>query len=443
MSVSFEDGWIKVPDQTVFMEHDRTDREGRLLERVDSSRLEAIAREMNKRDSRGQLCPLTFGHTDDEAPEASQPAHRGYAREFKAVWDEKKNRWVLKATWYIRQKDYDEARSYPNVSPEYWHQDGILDPISLLRRTPKLDLGQWIYRRKGRVCRYAMESDMAEDVSKPEDKGGHKAHTDPAEKGVPKAHEGAPPHHEQSNEGTGGGAPEGVPPEFHEHFTRSIAHHYASGGHLQHMAMHPHHYAHLMGNQGAVHPSTMGHPHAMGMGGPSSGFVPGTVPGGTTVPPGGEKVSRMQKNQDDIEKTVYEREVAALRGEVAEMKQAKRDSEHERDFYALLGQGYQLNVAKEVKKTAHLDGTAYQEYLADVKENYKRAAGHRGDEMIATRNGNYAGSSSPATKDDEAPLEQHEMTAYYRHQREGLQKTGKAPTVEESIAYARQNRNGH
>jgi hypothetical protein len=473
VSVATSADWVECPDKIVFMEHDRLDRAGRVLERVDRDRLQKIADVLNERDRKGQLCPITPGHTEDDAPEHEQPPHWGYARQFEVVWDDQKRKHVLKACWYIRREYYEAAKTFPNVSPEYWHADAILDPISLLRRTPKLDLGQWIYAKRGRVIRYAMvENDMAEppvlldgygnrffstegsgvvvpttitlsDVSRrehymaeekksaPEDKGGHKASEDPAEKGIPKGGmEGhATP---QSPEGGGGAGLQGVDPKFHEQFRMAMHHHYATGEHHRYMLMYPHHPEHhaMAGGMG------------MGMPGPTSGFVPGSaanVPGGTTVPPGGESVSRMQKNQTDIEMSRYQRELEEMRGYVQSLRQAALDSAHERDFYALLGQGYSLNVEKEVKRTASLEGAAYADYLTNVKENYRRTPGHHGDEMISTVGGAAAVGRS---QNDEAAFDEQDLRTANKYMREQRARTGKDPSWDECAAYARKQRNG-
>lgn len=413
--------WVKCPGRIAFMEHDRVDGKGRVLERVDKARLQHIARVMNERDRKGQLCPITPGHTDDGAPETAQPPHWGYAREWEVAYDPDKKKYVLKACWYLRREHYEAARSFPNVSPEYWHADALLDPISLLRRTPRLDLGQWTYAKGGRVVRYALENHMA-DSSKPEDKGAHKASSDPAEKGDPPAHKERTAETPQNAEGGGGSGLEGLDPHFHEQFKMAMHHHYMSGEHHRYMGMTGHHYG-------------------MGMAGPTNGTLPGgEMPGGHNLGPQGEHVSRMAKNQEDIEHSQRDRELQELRGTVRALEQQSIDNAHERDFYALMGQGYQLNVAKEVGRTRSLRGKDYEEYLSGVKENYRRTAGHEGDQLIHTRGGDSMLSPNPERDGEDRPLEQSEMEPYYRHQRDEYEKTGKYPAVEESIKYAKKQR---
>lgn len=183
---NFDDrsAWVKVEDVNVFGEHTaRHPKTGKFFA-VDKARLERIAERCNARDAKGQLCVLFPGHTladerDENGkvtrkiPESEQPAPLGYAREFKVAYDEAVGTHVVRACYYLPADREAEARSYPRVSAEYYADADEIDAVALLRRAPKLDLGQWTYGRgSDEVClRYEMESNMMGDPAAPPSQG--------------------------------------------------------------------------------------------------------------------------------------------------------------------------------------------------------------------------------------------------------------------------------
>ena len=173
--------WAPHANVNVFREHEIKDRAGKIVRAVDKAKLDTICRNLNVKDSQGQLCAITIGHTiDDEhddqgklifkAKETDQPQIAGYAREFKVCYDGALKAFVIRAgKWYIDRAKEAEAKSYPRVSPEWWPKGDLLEPISIIRRTPRLDLGQWCYTRNGQRIRYAMgEWDMPDPVAAPD-----------------------------------------------------------------------------------------------------------------------------------------------------------------------------------------------------------------------------------------------------------------------------------
>lgn len=179
------DAWEVVRAVDVFDEHTKQRRgeDGKeSTSKVTKRDLEQIARNNNERDRTGQPCPLTVGHTRDDAPEEQQPEIVGYARNFRVVYREDLKRYVLRADHYLRKEKATKAREYPRVSVEYWPDSKFLDPIALLRRTPQRDLGQWTYHRrpgKGAVLRYAMGDKSMPDFPDDRDQGRRPDPTEP------------------------------------------------------------------------------------------------------------------------------------------------------------------------------------------------------------------------------------------------------------------------
>lgn len=161
--------WVVVDGVPIFDEHEAKNPDG-TVRKYDRARLQQIADKANARDAQGDHCPLTLGHTIPGAPEHQQPQHTGFARQFSVAYDAARKKHVIKTRYYIRADKADEARTYPRTSVEIWPDDTI-DPIALLRRTPRLDLGQWTYARADGVqaYRYQMEDCPVPDPAGPPD----------------------------------------------------------------------------------------------------------------------------------------------------------------------------------------------------------------------------------------------------------------------------------
>lgn len=164
-----------VPGVAIFDAHVER-RNGKVVRRFGKKELEEIASRCNAREKkRATLSPIAIGHTDPEEPdEKKQPEGVGYARNYRVGYDRDLNNWVIQADYYIRQDRYKEARTYPRTSIELWAEDRIIDPIALLRRTPKRDLGQWTYAREQNgktIIRYSMGGHSMPFPAEEEDTG--------------------------------------------------------------------------------------------------------------------------------------------------------------------------------------------------------------------------------------------------------------------------------
>lgn len=140
--------YVRVPGVNVFDEHEDKDKNGKVVRRFTKAKLEALAKINNRRSRAGDLSTLVYGHTDPDDPdETKQPAPRGYAMNYRVEYDRLHGRWMLRADYFFRRRDYKDAVSYPHSSIELWPDDGTIFPIALLRRAPQRDLGAWTYAR--------------------------------------------------------------------------------------------------------------------------------------------------------------------------------------------------------------------------------------------------------------------------------------------------------
>lgn len=348
--------WEQRPGVNVFDVHDRKlvrqkRIDGKLHDETVSvsfkkSDLERIALRCNERDKTGNFCPLTLGHTLDGRPENEQPTIVGYAREFHVMHDPVLKRDVIKSTLYIRKDRLAAAKEYPRISVEYWHDKEFFDPISLLKRTPARDLGQWTYAR-GNPSQLVLRYAMPEEVIEKKEEVKEKPEKDPTL---------AP------------GGPEGVPPEFSEHFQKCMSHHYPK------MA-------------------EMHSKYGMGAAGPMSGGLPGPVP--PPMPPGPPPPMhdnlRLAKVQADIDAAKLQTqntspEVLKLQKDFEEMK-AWRDANekesrllrYERDLtqFAI---GRRIDLVKEMNRVQNFTPDQFAAHMQLLEEFAPR------DPVMATPN---------------------------------------------------------
>lgn len=175
--LSDENLYVKVPNVAIFDEHEEryfVDANGRKCEEADSvdevvrkfdrNELQEIADSCNERDESGSLSPLVFGHTiPGEKDEAKQPPPKGYALGYGVRKDDGLGRFVLTTDFYVRKDHFEAAKTFPRISVELWPKHKVVDPIALIRRTPRRDLPQWVYGRDAggeEVIRYSRESEM-------------------------------------------------------------------------------------------------------------------------------------------------------------------------------------------------------------------------------------------------------------------------------------------
>lgn len=121
-------------------------------------KLAVIAENCNRRERvTGDPCPITVGHVRDGA----EPPVVGFARNFAVgKFGPSQKDGILAEFWYL--KDHYEtghkAKDYFRRSVELWPDEQFFDPIALINRTPRRDLGVLLHTRSHKkVLRYAMQ----------------------------------------------------------------------------------------------------------------------------------------------------------------------------------------------------------------------------------------------------------------------------------------------
>ncbi len=116
--------------------------------------LEYIAHHNNERTrNTGSMAAITLGHTLSKASEQDQPKPVGYVKDYQVGHFGPNKKLGLLANFYIKQEHADEARTYPHRSIELYPTDFLIDPVSLLRRTPQRDLGVLTFNRRNAISR--------------------------------------------------------------------------------------------------------------------------------------------------------------------------------------------------------------------------------------------------------------------------------------------------
>lgn len=119
----------------IFMEHD----DAVAGTKVDKARLQELA-EINNRRTRESGTPgsIVIGHTPGRKEEEIQ--HVGYKKNYHVGTFGPEQKLGLLCDFYYKPEKYSKAMEYPHRSIELWN-DGIIDTVSVLARTPQLDLG--------------------------------------------------------------------------------------------------------------------------------------------------------------------------------------------------------------------------------------------------------------------------------------------------------------
>ncbi len=108
----------------------------------------------------GDLVPLVDRHTDD-TPDADPPKILGWAKNFKLGKIGRVNpRACVLADLFFTPQQWEQARQRPRRSAEVWLHDRLIDPIALLVKTPKRDLGL-MFSRDGKKYRHEADFDEA------------------------------------------------------------------------------------------------------------------------------------------------------------------------------------------------------------------------------------------------------------------------------------------
>ncbi|HQR07027.1 MAG TPA: hypothetical protein PLN21_09405 [Gemmatales bacterium] len=120
----------------VFVEHD----DPKTGQKWNRTKLSKLAQNSNRRATEnGTPTSIVIGHTPGRKEE--ELVHVGYARNYRVGTFGPKKKLGILADFYYKPDTYAKAKQYPHRSIELWTDDMIIDPVSLLARTPQLDLG--------------------------------------------------------------------------------------------------------------------------------------------------------------------------------------------------------------------------------------------------------------------------------------------------------------
>lgn len=321
----------KVEGIPVFDEHEEPGPDGQ-PRRFDRSRLQKIADHNNTRATKtGDLAPLMLGHTRDAAPETEQPPIVGWVKDYRVAPFGPEGKLAVVCDHYFRKDKGGAAllREYPRRSIELW-PDGTIDPIALLRRTPRRDLGlPTTYRRSGQtITRYSYEDSHVDDLPMA-----------PAD----------------------GGAPD----DFDAKCDQYMA------GKFPHLGAMHEKYAADFGGAPAAGPALPG---------AGNTAIPGAAkkplgPDPTQPPvPDDEGPERMQRDQLAVKYSRLEAEYQTLKAEVTAQKFARHQADSERLVIQLEAEGYRIpDRAREVGRMAQLDEAGRNDRADEIRTCYQRA----------------------------------------------------------------------
>lgn len=327
-----ESRWKVVRAVPIFCAHERSGKDGRKV-KVSRKDLESICETYRRlKEKRGVVPRLMIGHTRDDAPEKSQPEIVGWMKNLRVGKFGPAGEEAVLADFYYRPECYDEARTYPFRSPEYYQGRQEISSVALLRRDPQLDLGilygrnstpvkaregrekALYYERDGRPFFYFSEANPMPGDGMPD--------VDPAA-AVP-----------------GADTPDDADfQKFLSHCDRDPVLKYVRTKYAQEAQAPP---------------------------APPPGPMPAMPPGGG----GGMPPEKMARQADLLR---YQQEVADLRAEISRERHAAKVARYRRDL-EVLAEDYQLDVEEELKDAAGMDEAAFTRLKTKITSRYERNA---------------------------------------------------------------------
>lgn len=383
--------WVTVDNVPVLDEHSIKDKEGKVLARIDESRLRHIAEVNNKRiKDTGDMIPLVIGHTKGEVgeyvPEDQQPEIVGYARNLRVGKFKNTSRKALHATFQFFRDKIDKVRNFPRRSVELWLSDWKIDPISLLgATTPERDLGllqlskggKQVIRRtlNGRlkfqkeadsmdtekivqeVLKAFEQSDLGQFLQKLKDEveGGEEEGQEPGMEGEPEV----PPSDELDMEGEEGHEPLGDEEPEEQ----------------------PERYSSVAGGSNTYTQSFGGGPmkrvkHSRGQ----------------TQTPASDRSDRIRMSR-------LEKANQGLQAAYNEVRIRLQRSEREKDLLALQGAGYDFDINEELDWLAPLPDSDYEFHFDRLRKRYAKAPVGQTVDLEYTRSNAPFGGSQGRSKE--------------------------------------------
>lgn len=389
------DLWEVRDNVPIFDAHEEHDASGAIVRSFALADLEEIASNCNRREiETGDAVPITIGHTQSGAPETEQPPIVGYARRFRVGKFGPQAKTAILATFYFFKDRFEESLEYPRRSVELWMRDKIIDPIALLKRTPKRDLGLLTYEQQHQRLVYSMDQhcDPEDMVPHPYPDYGDGEHGEPSVDRVMK-YMG---HHP-------------VWKFAHQCYQEKQKYDAGSGG--PGFASASNTYVPGMGMPGRIGMSKDQpvQQHAK--------ETPVTAPvAALPVPVPDPEQERVRQAQHDIELARYQREAEgfkaaneALQARLGALEKDARVARYERDLGHLISQGYQMDLAEELAEIGDYTADQFAKHVDRVKKRYQRKP--IGREFLPVAGKANEGGIAPDSEEDVTPEQAHKAVS--------------------------------
>ena len=335
--------YVRLDNVPIFCPHERKIKGGKTI-KVTESTLEEIADNAHERQTGpGQLVRVTLGHIiqDRNTPETKQPRPVGLAKITQVGTYGPGREPGLLATFYIRRPDWEEVKTYPFRSAEYYPDNQTITGVALLRRDPELDLGTITYDRGGRVClHYSMEAPMPDETfldGADDDLKGSKLDTMDS-----KQADGDDPDYKK----------------FEGYVSKHPVLNYVCQKYAADAAAMA---APTMGDNDAASPS-----------------------GSNTVMPDMDDEKKMPQSMSrSREALTYAKRLELVEGELAAERKKSRLKDFRRELEALEYAGVQLDVREEMEEVKNFTREQFDRYKARIRKRYEKVPVEYGREPLA------------------------------------------------------------
>lgn len=297
----------------IFRAHKRYARDGKFLYEVTKDELPEISANTSRLSESGVFIRFTIGHTIPGAPQEVQPKVVGYGINPRSGTFGPTRIPAILCDQYITNEFWEEAKTYPYRSVEFYRKRGTITGVALLREDPELDLGMIVYERD-ELQFYARDS-MAEEEEEIDEKEAKK-------------------------------------------FCRYAKHCYP---HLE--RIHSEHASRYQGGPGMPSSTNVTTP----------GMVAQPAPPDPNVQRMQREEEALRYKQLEDRMTLLGEENKKLLEALEAERYARREARAEQQVTQLQGEGFQIkDRVKLVKKLAALNDDGLTEALTEIRDNYAR-----------------------------------------------------------------------
>lgn len=139
--------WIIKRSVPIFKAHERVDPNTKQLIKVDSTKLQRIAQNIQRMDKAGIPVRMTLGHTEPGKPETEQPPVCGYMRNARVQRFGPQQELAVVVDEWLDPSYLKHRKNYPFRSAEYYDDSEQITGVALLTRDPWLELGVVLYQK--------------------------------------------------------------------------------------------------------------------------------------------------------------------------------------------------------------------------------------------------------------------------------------------------------